>query len=364
MPFCAATLSRCLLLLLCFSPIFVFAADAPARGTVQEITVHGPSLEGNFDNDPADRQVSIYLPPSYNRDVKRRYPVIYMLHGFGDTNAKWFGAEQKWINLREIFDRAIAKSGVREMIAVVPNAYTRFQGSFYSNSVVTGNWEDFISMDLVRYIDSHYRTLASRDSRGLAGHSMGGYGAIRIGMKHPDVFGSIYAMSPCCLMWGADFQPTGAIALKIFTIHTDKSLEQADDATFMAFAEAAAWSPNPNNAPFYIDFPVTPGVQPRPEIVAKWSANLPLAFIDQYRKNLQRLRAIAFDVGDQDDYAHIPLGAKQLDQVLTQYQIPHTFEEYQGTHTSRIPERIEMNVLPFFSKNLVSAMNEKPPATK
>jgi S-formylglutathione hydrolase len=130
----------------------------PGRGTLQEITVHGTSLEGNLDNDPSDRQVSVYLPPSYNRDAKRRYPVVYFLHGFTETNAKWLGADPKWINLREIFDRDIANGSAKEMIAVIPNAYTRFEGSFYSNSIVTGNWEDFIAADLVHYIDTHYRT--------------------------------------------------------------------------------------------------------------------------------------------------------------------------------------------------------------
>ena len=246
--------------------------------------------------------------------------------------------------------RTIANGTVKEMIAVVPNAYTRFQGSFYSNSIVTGNWEDFITNDLVRYIDAHYRTLSSTESRGLAGHSMGGYGTIRIGMKHPEVFGSIYAMSACCLTWGGDFQPTGAVNLKIAAIHTEAALAQADLQTFVTFAQAAAWSPNPDNPPFYVDFPGLANGTSRPEIVAKWSANLPLAFIDQYRKNLERLHAIAFDVGDQDDFAHVPLGAKQLDAVLNEYHIPHTFEEYPGTHTSAIPERIEKKVLPFFLK--------------
>jgi S-formylglutathione hydrolase len=338
-------------------------AQIPGRGTLQEITVHSLSLEGNLDNDPADRQVSVYLPPSYNRETRRRYPVIYFLHSFEGTNAKWFGADPKGINLREMFDRDIANGSAKEMIAVVPNAYTRFHGSFYSNSIVTGNWEDFIASDLVRYIDAHYRTLAARESRGLTGHGMGGYGTIRIGMKRPDVFGSIYAISACCLMWGADFQPTGPVGLKIFTIHTDSALEQGDVATHIMFAQAAAWSPNPDNPPFYVDFPSAQTQQPRPEIVAKWSANLPLAMIDQYRKNLQRLRAIAIDVGDQDDYAHIPLGAKMFDQVLTQYQISHTYEVYPGTFTSQIPQRIETRVLPFFSKALVFAGVERA-ATK
>jgi S-formylglutathione hydrolase FrmB len=354
-----------LLLVVAWAANGAASAEVRGRGTVQEITVHGRSLEGNLDNDPADRQVSVYLPPSYNRELKRRYPVVYFLHGFTDTNTKWFGAEPKWINLRQMLDRTIANGTVKEMIAVVPNAYTRFQGSFYSNSVVTGNWEDFIASDLVRYIDTHYRALNSPESRGVAGHAMGGYGAIRIGMKHPDVFGSIYAMSACCLMWGGDFQPTGAVNLKIYAIHTDSALAQADIPTFEAFAQAAAWSPNPNNPPFYVDFPGLASGVSRPEIVAKWSANLPLAFIDQYRKSLERLHAIAFDVGDQDDFAHVPLGAQQLDAVLNEYHISHTFEEYPGTHTSAIPERIETKVLPFFSKNLAFGPAEKAaPATK
>jgi S-formylglutathione hydrolase len=343
----------------CFAVLAIVSAAAVplsgtrVRGTVQEITVHGRSLEGNLDNDPADRQVTVYLPPSYSRDVKRRYPVVYFLHGFTDTNAKWFGADQNWIDLRDILDRTLADGSVKELIAVVPNAYTRFQGSFYSNSIVTGNWEDFIAVDLVRHIDAHYRTIATPESRGLAGHSMGGYGAIRIGVKHPEVFGSIYAMSPCCLMWGADYQPTGAVNLKIATIHTDAALAQADYQTLVTFAQAAAWSPNAANPPFYVDFPGQASGQSRPEIVAKWSANMPLAFIDQYRRNLERLHAIAFDVGDQDDFAHVPLGAKHLDAILNAYHIRHTFEQYPGTHTSAIPERIETRVLPFFSKNLV-----------
>jgi S-formylglutathione hydrolase len=349
--------------LLAAAPTRLPAAEPPAPGLVQEVTVHGRSLEGNLDGDSPDRKVSIYLPASYNRDVKRRYPVVYMLHGFSDDNQKWFGGEENWINLRDILNRAFAAAPGHDFIAVVPNAYTRFQGSFYSNSVVTGNWEDFITTDLVRFVDSKYRTLASRESRGLAGHDMGGYGAIRLGMKHPDVFASIYALSPCCLMWGADFQPVGPFALKIQSIHTQAAYDQAEFSVHVAFAQAAAWSPNPANPPFYVDFPSDPGLQVHQDVAAKWSANLPLASIDQYRGNLQRLQAIAFDVGDQDDYAHIPMGAQLLDKVLTDYQIVHAFETYPGTHASRIPERIESKVVPFFAKNLVFAKPEDTKAT-
>jgi len=107
-------------------------------------------------------------------------------------------------------DRAIA-SGAREMIVVMPDAYTIYRGRMYSNSVTTGDWEGFVTRDLVAYIDSHYRTIPARASRGLAGHSMGGYGTIRIGMKYPDIFSSLYAMSACCLTPNADPQWPGML---------------------------------------------------------------------------------------------------------------------------------------------------------
>ena len=97
-------------------------AEPAPRGLAQEITVHGQSLEGNLDSDTPNRKVSVYLPPSYSRDLKRRYPVVYMLHGFAENNEKWFGSEQKWINLPEMLDRSIANGTVPELIVIVPDA--------------------------------------------------------------------------------------------------------------------------------------------------------------------------------------------------------------------------------------------------
>src|SRR5262245_23000992 len=179
----------------------VVRAQNPAapHGKVDVVTVHGTSLEGNLERDSPDRQVSIYPPPGYQRDTARRYPVVYLLHGYTDTDDRWFGRVKHFIDVPAVADRAIA-AGAGEMLIVMPNAYTRFQGSMYSASVVIGDWETFIARELVAYVDSHYRTIANRASRGLAGHSMGGYGTLRIGMKHPDTFSSIYALSACCMM--------------------------------------------------------------------------------------------------------------------------------------------------------------------
>src|SRR5947207_12993733 len=104
------------------------------------------------------------------------------------------------LNLPQSAETAMAQTASREMILVLPDAFTKYSGSMYSNSLTTGDWEAFVASDLVTYIDSHYRTIANRDGRGLSGHSMGGYGTVRIGMKQPSVFSSLYAMSSCCLM--------------------------------------------------------------------------------------------------------------------------------------------------------------------
>src|SRR6201996_8732187 len=159
--------------------------------TVERIKVHGKSLEGNLEGDAVDRDVIVFLPPSYAKEKSRRYPVVYALHGYS------IGADQ-WtheIHAPQTIESAFAQ-GANEMIVVLPDSKTIYNGSMYSSSATTGDFEKFIWHDLVAYIDAHYRTLAARQSRGLAGHSMGGYGVARIGMKHADVFGALYLMSP------------------------------------------------------------------------------------------------------------------------------------------------------------------------
>src|ERR1700745_2372635 len=161
---------------------------------VERIKVHGAALEGNLEGNAVDRDVFVFLPSSYAQETSRRYPVVYALHGYS------IGAEQ-WaheIHVPQAIEGATAQ-GAKEMIVVLPDSKTVHNGSMYSSSVTTGDFEKFISHDVVAYIDAHYRTIAKRESRGLAGHSMGGYGTSRIGMKHPDVFGSLYIMSPCCM---------------------------------------------------------------------------------------------------------------------------------------------------------------------
>jgi enterochelin esterase-like enzyme len=324
--------------------------------TVERIKVHGNSLEGNLEGDAVDRDVIVFLPPGYAKDKKRRYPVVYALHGYS------IGADQ-WtheIHVPQTIEGAFAQ-GANEMIVVLPDSKTVYNGSMYSSSATTGDFEKFISHDLVAYIDAHYRTLADRKSRGLAGHSMGGYGASRIGMKHPDVFGALYIMSPCCMSPMTGGGPGPADQMKERAIANEKKVAAAKSPAELAaespgfgsavFATAAAWAPDPKNPPLYFDLPTKDGI-PQPDIMAKFAANAPLAFVDQYIDNLKQYRAIAMDVGDQDG---LRVDATRLHELLDNYQVQNSFEIYSGTHTSAVADRFQNHVLPFFSKNLCFA---------
>jgi S-formylglutathione hydrolase FrmB len=233
----------------------------------------------------------------------------------------------------------------REMIIVSPDAYTLYDGSMYGSSVATGDWEKFIAKDLVSYIDEHYRTLPTRESRGLAGHSMGGYGSMRIGMKHPEVFSALYPLSACCAFDGGEPSEAIATAGQYTTRAQVAELKYPNKSTL---ARAASWSANPKNPPFFFELPVKDGVE-NPEVQAAWLANSLLAMLGQYTLNLREYAAIQFDVGLADG---LLATNQQLDAAMTKAEIPHTFETYDGDHNNKVFERIETKVLPFFSKHL------------
>jgi S-formylglutathione hydrolase len=321
--------------------------NLPRAGAIERIKVHGPSLDGNLEGDAADRDVTVYLPPSYATERTRRYPVLYLLHGYGGTDSTWTG---RLAALPEIADKLVAAGRTRDLIIVMPNAFSLHKGSMYSSSVTTGDWESYIAQDLVSYIDRHYRTIPDRLSRGLAGHSMGGYGALRIGMKRPEVFSSLYMLSACCLNPQTSPRPDAIAASEAIRTRED-AVEAAKGRGFgpsLNLALAAAWSPNPTNPPLYLDLPIKDG-KVQPDILAKWAANAPLVMLDQYIPSLKRHRAIAIDIGTSDSL--LPPN-QELDRMLTRLGVAHTYEEYEGDHTNRIADRLEKSVLPFFSTHL------------
>ena len=223
------------------------AAPVPTlKGKLERIKVHGKSLDGNLMGESASPDVSIYLPPSYAAETTRRYPVVYLLHGYTGTDLSYFGPTGRQLHV--IAERVFAKGSAREMILVMPNGMNAYGGSMYSNSVTAGDWEGYVAEDLVAYMDGHYRTVPTREGRGLAGHSMGGYGTMRIGMKRSDVFSSIYALSSCCLNEG-NLRPTSDGKPSAAELIRTPADANGNRAALGTLARAAAWAPNPSNPP-------------------------------------------------------------------------------------------------------------------
>jgi enterochelin esterase-like enzyme len=316
-------------------------ATAQNAGSVERIKVPAPSLAGNLQGNATERDVVVYLPPGYATDAGKRYPVVYQLHG-------WLPGAEQWsqmIDLERGANEAIAAGDADEMIIVLPDALSILGGAMYSTSVTSGDFEGFVVRDLVAYIDAHYRTIPERASRGLSGHSMGGYGTVRIAMKYPELYSSFYAMSSCCLTPFSASDPNIAAASEIATV--DEALA-APIFVRVQLTQAAAWSPNPSRPPLYLDLPLENGEE-QPLVLAKWDANTPLAMIDQYIPKLRQYDAIGLEVGLQDGLAE---ANRALDRVLTDYGIEHSFETYEGDHTNRVAERFRDAVLPFFSAHL------------
>jgi hypothetical protein len=173
----------------------------------------------------------------------------------------------------------------------------------------------------------------------------------------PSRFGAAYGLSSACLGWGGDLSgtsPAWADTLA-FTGFDDLKPHEKPYPSQAYMALGAAWSPNPANRPFFADLPVARrgGESQRVEAVeARWSANMPVAMVDQYRTNLRRLRGIAFDVGTRDQFTHIPPTNRAFAAALKRNGIPYSFEEYDGDHNDKAPHRIEAKLLPFFSRVL------------
>ena len=339
---------------LLFLVIAAATSEAQDGGVTHVDTITAPSLEGNLIGDSNRREVTVYLPPGYSRNPRKRYPVVYLLHGFAADHRAFMAGVYANMNTRLSMDSLIRAGLVKEMIVVTPNARNAFDGSFYVNSVTTGNWEDFIYRDLVSFIDRRYRTIRNRSGRGLAGHSMGGYGALWVGMRHPETFSALYALSPCCLRDFGDVAQRGVRAWKAaLGVRNKSEIIKAGFQADLLLALGAAYSPNPGKPPLFIDLPNRlegDSIVEIPEVAMKWLAS-PISFVPRYATNLKRMH-VAFDAGRHDALKDIPVSVAVLDSILTQLHVPHTAELYDGDHMRRVRSRIETHTMPFFSRVL------------
>ena len=335
----------------------------PEGFVVDQIT--SPSLEGNLLGDPATRRMTIYLPPGYDTSDKR-YPVVYLLHGvpLGETA---YLLEENWLNWVGVFfsagpdfpengfngmlDDLIATGDLKEIIIVMPDATSRYSLSFYTNSDLSGNYEDYIANDLVSYIDSHYRTIPSRDGRAIAGHCEGGYGAMKLAMKHQEVFGAVASHStPLSLVeWFKSYVP--AVMAENPDGMTGPSPEKS--ATSLVYAMSAAFSPNLNNPPFFVDLPFEyPSGEIVDEVWNRWLEYDPLTMLNTYGASLDSLRGVYIDCGNQDEIGVTP-HVEAFHQALDAAGIKHEYEIYDGTHCNKLYSRLATS-LRFLSDALVA----------
>ncbi len=348
-------------IVLCLS-LLTFECLAQEGRIVRE-TVYSPSLEGNLLGDSPNRPITIYLPPSYDTNPEMVYPVVYLLHGYTGNNELWTGGSYaRGIDIKTSMDTWIKAGRIRPMILVMPNGYNKLQGCWYVNSATTGKWADFIARDLVKYIDSHYRTLPQKESRAISGHSMGGYGALKIGMFYPDVFkvmGTMDAWANIDFDVGSRNDIAFLSQRKNFSDFYSFSFEQKIWISLLA-----ALVPNPNNPPFFCDFPWR--YNEKNEIVKDDEVYNKLAiqnnpYLIEQRANILRSMKIICITSSTDPTETGLLEGRLLHETLNKNGIKHIYSEIPGNHVSILIPATQIN-LEAFSEAMAYEMlvNVKP----
>lgn len=325
----------------------IVKAQTTGGGSVVCSYIDAVSLKNNGGENTV-RKISVYLPAGYYQTTLR-YPVIYYLHGFMGTDTITAG-------MKAILDEALERQKIRPYILVIANQYTLFEGSFYTNSSLTGNWADFTAKELVHYVDANYRTIAKKESRGIGGHSMGGYGALKLAMQYPDVFSCVYALSPGLLAFVKEFGPGSDSFKQLQQVNSQEALKKTYYPRVLV-AVGRAWSPNAAKPPFYCDMPFTyvkDSLVVNEPVLEQWNKNMPVYMVDSYVANLRKLKAIKFDWG-RNDAPRFPVQCGMLSQKLENLGIQHYAEEYIGDHNNKIwtrDGRVLNSLLPFFNDYL------------
>lgn len=313
-----------------------------ATGRVVIEQIDSRVLADNPLGDPHVRQIPVYLPPGYDGGTAA-YPAIYWLHGFTGIGLSAISANPWVPSLPACMDLVIA-AGAPPAILVMVDGFTKFGGSQYLNSDATGRYEDFVVAETVAHIDRRYRTQAAPAHRGIDGKSSGGYGAVVLAMRHPDVFGAVASHSGD-MHFESCYKPDFWKFCNIVTKHggveaflnaflkMPKKTTEAITAVNIA-AMAMAYSPNPERPPFYFDLPFDPYTGELDEKVwARWLAWDPVHMVERYADALRALRLIYFECGSRDQF-NLHLGARQLHHRLDALRIRHEHQEFDDDHSS------------------------------
>lgn len=346
------------------APVTPTASAPPtAASTTEWPVVPAPALEGNLVGDRPELRVAVWLPPSYSvTDV--RFPVVYFLAGFEEAASV--------ASIGVALDEAIAAGEAPEVIVVGVSGRNALGGSFYVDSPVTGGWATAVHRDLVEWMDASYRTIAEPGARVIAGFSMGGFGAFDLAMRHPDVFGAVYALSPGALAPGglADmemFAAEGAIESYLTmqaAFAADEDPPTPTEGARFALAYGSAFAPNVDAGPPWVDYPfVEPGDDPDPVLWATWEAGYGGIEdeVREHRDDLRSLLGIALDVGTEDTYQWIPAGTRHLAETLEASGIPVQFTTYPGGH-GPVSVRASETLVPFLAEVLSGLAGSGVPA--
>jgi len=305
------------------------------------------------------RKMQVYTPPGYDKKRTNGYPVVYLLHGLPFSEKAFIDEKiwDEWIDpdgtfktypdfplegFQQWMDDLIENEKISPMIIVMPNAANENYGfSFYTNSALNGNFEDYIANDLVNYIDNRYHTITNKDGRAVIGFSQGGYGAMKLGMKHSDKFGVVASHSaPLVFQFFHAYWP-------IILAENPDGMTGPDPAKFITsayYSMAAAWSPNLVNPPFMVDLPFE---HPTGEIImdiwGQWLENDPLTMLDSYGDNFRSLNGIYFDCGEKDEFAwNVPY--EYFIQKMDLMNIAYTTEIHEGGHFDKMFSRLEISL--------------------
>ncbi|NTU68574.1 MAG: esterase [Chlorobiaceae bacterium] len=306
--------------------------------------VAGHTLEGNPLRDPSARLLPVYLPPGY--DGARRFPVIYLLAGFASTGLSFMNFSFGRPTVPEMLDAMIREGVMQEAIVVMPDCMTRYGGSQYVDSAATGPYETYLTDEVVPYVDTRFRTLTGRRHRAIAGKSSGGFGALRIGMRHPGLFSAVACHSGDMgfeLCYRPNFPAAartlerygGSIANFFGNWESLDKKPRGEFALLDAMAMAAAYAPDPSKpAPENMLLPFDPRTCDLiPEVWERWLEFDPLVMIGQerYREALGSLEALFLDCGSQDEY-NLQFGLRKFSGILAAAGIRHQSEEFADSH--------------------------------
>jgi len=307
------------------------------NGQIVTLRHESTVLKDNPLGDAFIRDLIVYLPPGYD-ETEIEYPAVFCLTGFGGRGRMLINHNPFTPNLAERMDRLIAAGKVQPMIVVMPDCFTYYGGSQYINSTATGNYEDYLTREIVPFVDGSFRTRAGRDSRAVIGISSGGYGSLIMGMRHADLFGMACSISGDAYFeysQAADF-PKACRAIKgdvrgfLERFWNVEKKGKDDFAAFNAIGMAACYSPN--GTEIDLPFDLHTG-EVRDEIWTKWLAHDPVRLVENYVENLKSLKLLFIQAGTRDEF-FLDLGARVLSKRLSEFGVPHQHEEFDDGHFS------------------------------